>query len=205
MKKYLFKVLFFIVVIGILILIGSREMKRRGINQKNFSVDDLVDVYEANNLLGTLQYAEVQIFEENPKDADSYKEVVKVDEKNDLYLLRNELNNSRQLTQDEITPGGDYEGCALVTLYLNDGTKLYCGINQFYEGNNMFFIAKEMDLGDKINYITLSEDDVYEYVEDLYKKYANNNTNANTNTNTNTNTSSTTNSNISNSVNTKKQ
>ena len=68
-------------------------------------------------------------------------------------------------------------------------------MNQFYEGKNIFYVAKSEDLGDKINYETLSGDDVYEYVENLYKKYAMlNDTNSTTNTKRNTNTQNSTNS-----------
>ena len=71
MKKFLLKVLIFIVVIGCLFLIGSREMRRRGINQKDMSIDDLRDIYEAN-MIGSVKSVDISIFEENPKDASSY-------------------------------------------------------------------------------------------------------------------------------------
>ncbi len=37
MNKFWVKAIAFVVIIGLLIILGSREMKKRGINQYNFS------------------------------------------------------------------------------------------------------------------------------------------------------------------------
>ena len=88
MNKYLYKIIAFIVIFGLLLLLGTREMKRRGINRNNISPEDVVDVYESYNIIGSVNYMEIEVPDsESNADGYTYKKAVKISDKNDISLL----------------------------------------------------------------------------------------------------------------------
>jgi len=173
MNKYLYKLIAFIVIFGILLFIGSREMRRRGINQKNFSPADVAEIYESYNLIGIVNYIEIEVPDsEADSDGYSYKKPVRISDKNDISLLRNELNNSKELGKDDSKPVGNYYACTQVTFHLKNGEELYCGIDSNIENPGAFFISKDNFHENRTDYKILSGDDVSKQVKDLYNKYS---------------------------------
>lgn len=173
MNKFWVKAIAFVVIIGLLIILGSREMKKRGINQKNFSPEDVTDIYESYNVIGSVDYIEIEIAD-SAADTDgySYKAPLGITDKNEISLLRNELNNSEELGKDEAKTVGDYFACSRVTFHLKNGEKLYCGIDSNLINSGMFFVSKTDFYEDRTNYKVLSGDDISKQVIDLYNKYS---------------------------------
>ena len=187
MNKYLYKIVAFIVIFGLLILLGTREMKRRGINKNNISPEDVADVYESYNIIGSVNYMEIEVPDsESNADGYTYKKAVKISDKNDISLLRNELNNSKELDKDAPEPVGNYYACTHVTFYLKNGEKLYCGIDSNLENPGSFFISEKDFFENRTNYKVRSGDDINKQVKDLYNKYSRLELEENTNSNSNT-------------------
>ncbi len=187
MNKYLYKIVAFIVIFGLLILLGTREMKRRGINKNNISPEDVADVYESYNIIGSVNYMEIEVPDsESNADGYTYKKAVKISDKNDISLLRNELNNSKELDKDDPEPAGNYYACTQVTFHLKNGEKLYCGIDSNLENPGSFFISEKDFFENRTNYKVRSGDDINKQVKDLYNKYSRLELEENTNSNSNT-------------------
>ena len=187
MNKYLYKIIAFIVIFGLLLLLGTREMKRRGINRNNISPEDVVDVYESYNIIGSVNYIEIEVPDSEPNaDGYTYKKAVKISDKNDISLLRNELNNSVELDKDAPEPVGNYYACTQVTFHLKNGEKIYCGIDSNLENSGSFFISEKDFFENRTNYKVRSGDDINKQVKDLYNKYSRLELEENTNSNSNT-------------------
>ncbi len=167
-NKILYKVLMFIIIMGVLIFIGFNQMNKNKIDKNKVSVNDVKDIFN-EKVIGEVDFIEIQT-EMNDENGLGYSAPVSVSDRNSIYYLRNELNNCERMDENEVLNGGSYEGSPIVTFYMNDETVLYSAISKDEDGKTIFYVAKNVDLGDKINYKLLVEDDIEEYVINLYNQ-----------------------------------
>ncbi len=204
MDKFWFKALMFIIIIGGLALIGFRYMQDHNMDTKRITAKDIRKIYETETVIGDVDYIEIQIATEG-EEGIGYSTPVKINNKNDVSYLVNELNNCEKISDEDVLKGAGYDEGPLVTFYMSDKTILYAGVTTAEDGNTEFFVAKSADYGDKINYKLLANDQIEQYVKSLYSKYnvraneqleKDDNTNEKTNVNTNTNTNIVSNANV---------